>query len=344
MVSSPFATQEDPQTLWYEQSTYDSAHLASVGYGIHVAVFSTVTYIMLKKRSHPKGANEQAWIGWLIFNFLLTHGSMTASTPEAHLHNAYLVEQQSLPVVTLGNVASILASILADALLLYRAAILWNFVWYVIIPPALFFIACVILSILTVIQIALPTQVHWVPLSLAVWIILMIMPMWLSALIAGRIYYQKAKLANVLGNEDVNTYTGICAILIESALPFTVISIILLGLFGSNNIGQNLFVPLLVQVECIAPEMIILRVMLGRAWTRHTLATGGEHSPQLEMQFATASQDRTSSSISTTTATGTGTGTGPSRHQDAGRMDDIHQDVKEGKKQNFSNETVLEVA
>ncbi|KAJ3793564.1 hypothetical protein GGU11DRAFT_759858, partial [Lentinula aff. detonsa] len=99
---------------------------------------------------------------------------------------------------------------------------------------------------------------------------------------------------------------------------------------GSNNVGQNFFVPLMVQVECIAPEMIILRVMLGRAWTRHTLATGGEHPPQLEMQFSTASQDHTSSSVSTTTATGTGTG--PSRDQDAGRMDDIHQDAKEEKK------------
>jgi hypothetical protein len=34
IMGSPFATQEDPETLWYEQSNYVSTHLASMGYGM----------------------------------------------------------------------------------------------------------------------------------------------------------------------------------------------------------------------------------------------------------------------------------------------------------------------
>ncbi|KAJ3773434.1 hypothetical protein FB446DRAFT_787840 [Lentinula raphanica] len=361
MSSSPFATQENPQALWYEQSMYDSAHLASVGYGIHVAVYSTVTYIMLQQKpSSGKTCKNRAWIGWLVFNFLLfAMGTINLACSIRYNQNAwvndreypggpyaYLIEQGSIPVMTLGNVASILASFLADALLLYRTAILWNFVWYIVIPPALFYIACVVLSILTVVQLALPTQTHWTPLSLAVWIVLMIMPMWLSALIVGRIWYQKARIANVLGKEDTHVYTSISAIIIESALPFTVISIILLGLFGSNNIGQNLFVPLLVQVECIAPEMIILRVMLGRAWTRHTFVAGGEHLPRTALEFAPASQGATTTNSVGLTTSSLCIGLGREPDTNLSTCEDIidAHESSDSEKAMDSSETVLKVA
>ncbi|KAF5381871.1 hypothetical protein D9757_008369 [Collybiopsis confluens] len=303
-MSNSFSTQEDAASLWYEQSNYIATHLAAVGYGVHVAVFSIVTYITLKKR-WKRPSSDQVWIGWLVFNTLLfAFGTINMACSIRFNQNAwindreypggpfaYMIEQQAAPVLTLGNTAAVLASCLADALLLYRMAILWDYIWYIVIPPALFYIACVILSLLTVVQIALPTS--WKPLSLPVWIILMILPMWLTALIAGRILYQKARVEEAIGKKEAQAYTGSAAIVIESALPFTLISIVLLGLFGDNNTGQNLFVALMVQIEliyeCIAPEMIILRVILGRAWTRKTLArgSGGSNLPvHSQIEFA----------------------------------------------------------
>lgn len=32
-MTSPYATNEDPAALWYEQSAYISTHLATMGYG-----------------------------------------------------------------------------------------------------------------------------------------------------------------------------------------------------------------------------------------------------------------------------------------------------------------------
>ena len=77
----------------------------------------------------------------------------------------------------------------------------------------------------------------------------MVLPMWLTTLIAGKILYHRHQLIKVMGAESASVYTGVAAIVIESALPFTLISIILLGLFGDNNIAQNLLVSLLVQIE-----------------------------------------------------------------------------------------------
>jgi hypothetical protein len=101
---------------------------------------------------------------------------------------------------------------------------------------------------MTVIQLALP-GVDLPQLSLAVWIVLMILPMWLTILIAGRILYHRTTIIELLGSAYAKNYTGISAIVIESALPFTIISIILLGLFGSENTAQNLLISLMVQIE-----------------------------------------------------------------------------------------------
>jgi uncharacterized membrane protein len=101
---------------------------------------------------------------------------------------------------------------------------------------------------MTVIQLALPNT-PLPQLSLAVWIVLMLLPIWLTILIAGRILYHRRTMIDVLGPEYGRTYAGLSAIVVESALPFTIISIILLGLFGNKNTAQNLFITLMVQVE-----------------------------------------------------------------------------------------------
>ncbi|KAJ7888309.1 hypothetical protein B0H14DRAFT_2693525 [Mycena olivaceomarginata] len=202
-MGSPFATQEDAESLWYEQSNYRATHLASVGFGLHIAVFATVTYYTLQMRSAAKGPPHVGLLACLQF-FAVRVGTINLACSVAYNENAWL----------------------------YRAGVLWNFAWYIVVPPALFFIACIVLSILTVVQLALPT-VALPQLSLAVWIVLMLLPIWLTILIAGL------------------------------RVAFTIISIILLGLFGDKNTAQNLFIPLMVQFECIAPEMIILRVVYG---------------------------------------------------------------------------------
>ncbi|KAJ7716618.1 hypothetical protein B0H16DRAFT_1741143 [Mycena metata] len=287
-MGSPFTTQEDSESLWYEQSTYVSTHLASIGFGIHLVVFAMVTYYTLRLRTAVKW---RIWVFWLVFNTVLfAMGTINLACSIRYNENAwvndraypggpfnYLIEQGSLPFMTLGNVASILASFMSDGVLLWRAGVLWDFAWYIVVPPAMFFVACIVLSVMTVIQLALP-NVPFPQLSLAVWIVLMLLPIWLTILIAGRILYHRKTIVNVLGPEHATNYTGISAIVIESALPFTIISIVLLGLFGNKNIAQNLFIPLLVQVECIAPEMIVLRVVLGHSWTTTTMSGDGKAS------------------------------------------------------------------
>lgn len=273
-MPSPYATVEDPQDLWYEQSNYVATHIAAMGYGLHVAVFFIAAYHVLRK---PQ-SSVRSRVFWLTFLLtLLATGTINIACSIKFNQSAwidernypggaiqFLLEQQSQPILTLGNTASILASFLADGILLYRVMVLWHYTWYIILLPALFYIVCVILSILTVIQIAAPDFADIVNLSFPVWLVLMIINIVLSAMITVRILSMRRTVKSGLGDEYAKPYATVAAVVVEAALPFTILSIILLVLFGDHDTAQNLFVPLLVQVECIAPGLIILRVIRGR--------------------------------------------------------------------------------
>ncbi|KAL0961269.1 hypothetical protein HGRIS_006232 [Hohenbuehelia grisea] len=294
-MPSPFATQEDPSSLWYEQSNYVSTHIAAIGYGVQLAIFAVVMYCTIYREM-------TTWrrAGWITFNTVLfvmgtinlacsIHFNESAWVSERNYPNgafAFLTEQQSRPVLTLGNTASIICSFMADGLLLYRVMVLWDFKWYIIILPTLFFIACIILSIMVVIQIALPLSTHLPQLALPVWIVLMIINIVLTAMIATRLLMMRRTIKSLLGDEHSKMYTGVAAIVIESALPFSILSIVLLALFGDQNIAQNLFVPLLVQFECIAPQLIVLRVILGQAASRNILKQQNTNTIPHSIRFA----------------------------------------------------------
>ena len=77
----------------------------------------------------------------------------------------------------------------------------------------------------------------------------MIINIILSAMIVVRILMMRRDVKSGLGAEYAKPYSVIAALVVEAALPFTILSIVLLILFGGHDTAQNLFVPFLVQVE-----------------------------------------------------------------------------------------------
>lgn len=57
------------------------------------------------------------------------------------------------------------------------------------------------------------------------------------------------QLKTYFGKDYKGPYMAISAMLIESALPYGLVSLVFLGFYGSRNPASILFVPLLVQVE-----------------------------------------------------------------------------------------------
>ncbi len=64
-----------------------------------------------------------------------------------------------------------------------------------------------------------------------------------------RLLLIRKRIRASLGSQYGRLYTGLAALMIESALPHTVVSILLIGLYSSKNTAYLLFVPLLTMVE-----------------------------------------------------------------------------------------------
>ena len=112
----------------------------------------------------------------------------------------------------------------------------------------------------------------------------------LTVLLIWRLIYMRHQLKKSLGSDHTRLYTTLATMILESALPYGLISFIFIVLYGTKNTAADLFIPLLVQVEvshcprskrlltsitnlkCISPMIIILRVARGQAWDNKTVS------------------------------------------------------------------------
>ncbi|KAF9487993.1 hypothetical protein BDN71DRAFT_1376309, partial [Pleurotus eryngii] len=90
--------------------------------------------------------------------------------------------------------------------------------------------------------------------------------MLLTALIAAKILYRRRRLLTNGLVDAPSAYLGTAPMLIETAFPVALISCIFIILYARKNAAENLFVPLVAQVYCVAPQLIIIQVYRGQAW------------------------------------------------------------------------------
>ncbi|KAH7902984.1 hypothetical protein BJ138DRAFT_1021282 [Hygrophoropsis aurantiaca] len=279
---SPYAPLESPAMLWFEQSLEAGVFIGAIAYGGHIAVFCTCVYHLVHEKT----------ISWRWLAFVSTLFAMGTTNIICNIHYnemtyiddrnypggplAFLFTQQALPVDTVGNAAYIIASVLADSLLIYRCYIVWYGMWWIVILPILMLLASTSLGILVVLQDAQPNGTLWAQstlnFSIPFFSISMSLTVSLTIAIVLRLIRMRRRIRSILGTEHGSTYTGVAAMVVESALPFAAVCLIFLALYAKGNTGANLFLPLLVQVQGISPQLIVLRVQRGRAWSKGTLS------------------------------------------------------------------------
>lgn len=76
----------------------------------------------------------------------------------------------------------------------------------------------------------------------------------LSITLLWRLLDLRRKLPATLNEQARTTYTSLEAIIVESAFPYGLASFLFLILYGVRNIGANLFLSLLVQLEVGTPS------------------------------------------------------------------------------------------
>lgn len=190
---------------------------------------------------------------------------------------------------------------------------------------------CAAMSILTLFQASRPDASLWttvtIQFSLPYFSISIALNVMLTLLLVARLFYMSYSARRTIGGEHGRTYISIAAMLLESATPYAVVGLLFIITYARDSNVQNLVLPVLSQImvrcpsfspgppimhggretldcrlteplQCISPEVIILRVAIGRATDSTSRA------PNTSIQFGNAHADTSSSFPSTANGVG----------------------------------------
>ncbi|KAF7330354.1 hypothetical protein MVEN_02473700 [Mycena venus] len=182
---------------------------------------------------------------------------------------------------TFGTAADVTANVLGDGLMLYRCYVFWSSasIW-VIAFPALLFLASTAMGIAATIQSGLPGNNFFVDAS-----VINLTTPWLSLTIAFniitttmivlRLFLVSRSMRAVLAKDRAEVYTGVIAILVESAAPFSLLGIGYLITYVRGDPEALWFANVWGSFVALSPQAIILRVSMGAAWSKQTATQYG---------------------------------------------------------------------
>ncbi|KAI0667416.1 hypothetical protein C8Q78DRAFT_378708 [Trametes maxima] len=344
-MANPYAPPgESAADLWLEKSNLDGAFLGGVAYGAHIAVFAQCFYtIATRLRSGKDVPSRSRWLlGFITVLFAMGSLNIACNTKMTQLMfidnrgypggpNAWFFANYNYGVNTAGNAAYAVSSFLADGILLWRTYIVWNRLWIVAFP-SLVYLASTAMSIMVVIQSSRPNGTLWssstVQFTLPYFVFSISLNLMLTLLLVGRLLYMSHRTKKALGAEHGAAYISIAAMLVESATPFAVTSVIFIITYAQNSNVQNLILPVLGQIMCINPEVIILRVATGRAVSSRGSSSGTRGATATTMKFKDGVVGRQDTSRSPSEASEDPTLAGPGSMTFASKSD-IFRDLKD---------------
>ncbi|KAI8977829.1 hypothetical protein BD414DRAFT_517062 [Trametes punicea] len=184
----------------------------------------------------------------------------------------YRADNAAVWYQTLGSAATIvLINLLSNGLILYRCFVVWNDLCSIVVPGILY-LATGVLGVLTCYVSGKPNANFFVGKAQVVAVayssVAIALNVFVSALICMRIVFLAKQVSDVLGSEVAKAYTGAAALVIESALPYTLFGIADVVSLGLKSLTSILF--LSIYVIAYPPQMSVLRALMGRAWSSNS--------------------------------------------------------------------------
>ncbi|KAL0578483.1 hypothetical protein V5O48_003532 [Marasmius crinis-equi] len=269
--------------LTFERSFYVGGQLTGILYGIQLVLFALSCRLMSRPPYDSKSDSRfyilygasllVLWTIALSCNAIFGQFAWIDHRDVDGGPAAYIGEHISDPYNTLGTTAGIGLNFLADALLIYRCFVIWSS-WKIIVFPVLLYLGAFSMSLLLIYESAQPGAnffkghavdfgVPYIALTISLNIIV-------TLLICGRLITVKNQMLNALGPQHAKMYTSIIAIMVESAAPFTVLGIIYVITYARHSPTSIAFVQVWGDFCALSPQLIILRVAMGQAWSKET--------------------------------------------------------------------------
>jgi len=272
-----------PIDITLEHSLYIGNTITSILFGVNIfAFFASVYCIAHRSSDYRKGQRFYVAYGAMLLVLVMLQvisGGLWGQYMWIDNRNfpggplAYYGATQNMWWSVMAFAGGAVANILGDGLLVYRCFIIWDSQWYIIALLVPIYLASSVLAIMTTVETALPNSsfagtthliMPWVSLSVGLNIIV-------TSMICFRLLRMRALIKGALSPEMSGVYTGIAAILIESAAPFTIIGIGVVVTQARNTSVALAFAYIWGAFCSLSPQMIILRVSMGHGWLKETV-------------------------------------------------------------------------
>ncbi|KAJ3791236.1 hypothetical protein GGU11DRAFT_674725 [Lentinula aff. detonsa] len=282
-----------PVDLPFERSFYIGNILGGIFYGLQIYTSFHSVHLTLNSSSNQR--MKVFYIGYGLLMLLCMSFSMIANSllgQELWIEHrndpggpiAYWNNHSDLATwyAVLGSAANMFGNFMGDALLLYRLYVFFAGRWYIVVVPFVVFLTSSTLAIVSIIKsVRLPTYVlhgHWQSKVAIYFVPCILLSCLLNAmitiLITARLYLARREIRKIMPENIALKvpYTGVIAILVESALPFTLLGIAYAVILITKSPWGVVFSLIWSYYLGLAPQLIILRVAMGRAWSKDTSA------------------------------------------------------------------------
>ncbi|TBU44171.1 hypothetical protein BD309DRAFT_1000670 [Dichomitus squalens] len=271
----------------FQNCFYVANMLNGILYGVELVLYAVSTSIMLNNKDERNTRSYRLFLllstGLLLMITVYVAVQALFGEEMWIIHAdypggsaAYQADHAAVWYETLGSVASVALNLISDGLLLYRCYVVWTDRRVLIFPLSLYLITFgeylkpLVSDVIPHSNFFTGASQH-VALSYAT--VVISLNFTLSSLICGRLLYHAHGVEHLLGRDVAQKYTGAVALIVEAALPYTLFGIAYVITLGLHSPTTILFMSLYVMFTCISPQLIIIRVVLGRSFSLENNST-----------------------------------------------------------------------
>ncbi|KAL0063237.1 hypothetical protein AAF712_009839 [Marasmius tenuissimus] len=303
--------------LTFERSLYVGGQITGILYGIHLVIFVLSCRLMSRPPYSSKSDSRFCicfyyglcllilWTVALSCNAIFGQFAWIDHRDVEGGPAAYIAEHISDLYNTLGTTAGVGMNLLADALLVFRYLVLLEDNGFPChnLSRHILYVASrdnlhsgelnlpsnpLAMSLLLIYESARPGanffKGHAVAFGVPYMALTISLNIIVTLLICSRLIAVKNRLQNTLGPHHARMYTGVNAIMVESAAPFTILGIIYLITYARHSPTSIAFVQVWGDFCALSPQLIVLRVAMGHAWSKDT----SEQLTSTHMSFASS--------------------------------------------------------
>ncbi|KAH6896132.1 hypothetical protein BKA70DRAFT_1318453 [Coprinopsis sp. MPI-PUGE-AT-0042] len=286
-AAAPAPHPRDP-TFVFEHSLYVGNYISGILYGVSLVLYlGTMKGLLGNKatRSSPRARRFFAIYSTIMFLLLTADVAVNAIWSQLCWINGrelpggvlqFIVENTSVWYQTFGSTTVVAMIFMGDALLIYRLYVLWGQNLWVVAFPIIAYLAAFSLSICQLVIAAAPkTDSLFGGKAVSFGVPYYSITIGLNVLVTLAIFYRLSRLSKTvtraLGSENSKTYTSVASMLVESAAPYAIFGIMFLIPYARGSDTALAFGQVWAKLTCICPQMIVFRVVAGKAWTKETV-------------------------------------------------------------------------